>query len=115
MPLALISSSASVAPRRPCCPEYDMAPETGCRMPTLMGAPCARSTAGAASVAAAPSAVDVRKWRRFNGNWDIGLLPGNSAATLTPHRTGFYPALWAVIAAGLRLVLRLDFGQVRVV
>src|SRR4051812_243738 len=80
MPAALISSSANCAPMRPCWPEYDIAPDVGCRMPTLMGAPCARSTAGAAS-AAAPSAVEVRKRRRFND--DMLFSPRIIQASLT--------------------------------
>src|ERR1051326_174959 len=42
-------------------------------MPTLTGAPCARSTAGAAT-AAAPSAVVCRKRRRLMGKRDIRAL-----------------------------------------
>src|SRR5262249_22632963 len=68
-PAALISSIAMTAPIRPCWPEYESAPETGCRTPTLTAAPCARSSAGAdrnpAAVVAAPSAVVCRNRRRL--------------------------------------------------
>src|SRR5262249_25500116 len=89
-PAALISSIASWAPMRPCWPEYDSAPETGCSTPTFTAAPCARSTAGEYS-AAAPIAVDCRKRRRLTDNGrDMGSSPAVLRASLTLVARGFY-------------------------
>src|SRR5947209_1239129 len=99
MPPALISSSASDAPMRPCCPEYDIAPDTGWRMPIFTGCPCARRTAGAAS-AAAPRADEARKRRRLNGKRDMRFSP---------------PDHFPEPNIALHVRLRLDLAQLRVV
>src|SRR5256885_1937101 len=141
MPLALISSSASIAPTRPCWPEYDMAPDTGCRTPTFTGAFCAVSTVGAAS-AAAPSAEEARKRRRFNDRRDICCSPlevwtslasifavmPDTTAVIPEAAAGGYPGpiyqrsrSWicgsrlSLRSAGMTSVLRLDLAQLRIV
>src|SRR5215468_8110048 len=68
-PAPLMSSIAIIAPIRPCWPEYDRAPDTGCSTPILTAAPWARNTAGApatpAAIEIAPDAELCRNWRRL--------------------------------------------------
>src|SRR5580692_8059337 len=67
-PAALISSIAMVAPSRPCWPEYDSAPDTGCRTPTFTAAACAPDQTGDSAQSGRlqkPAAADARK----TGHW----------------------------------------------
>src|SRR5580704_16875727 len=98
-PAALISSIAMVAPSRPCWPEYDSAPDTGCRTPTFTAAPCARDTTGALTrptAATAPNPVECRNRRRLTREKygrDIGFLP-----LMTGRETNISPMGLAILA-----------------